>query len=187
MCQRRATWIGLRTGTCRCHRRRFTSSPATVSSGPMLRRDIIVTTPTQCWSCWWISCSTCSSESAASVSDDAFFLSGARSSGEQSTFHSLSSTLVTTEESSGSGTVIPSTNRVQGHCPSTSAEASRTGGPVGLSRSCAVRTRRDGASSVSYSSSSPLWGGVVLGQKKFVKLRSFKVIFRRVEHSGKPL
>ena len=95
-------------------------SPVTVSSGPppTLRRDIIVTryTPTQCWSCRWISCATCT--------DDAFFSSCTRSSGEQSTFHSLSSTLVTTpaidttsviltEISSGSGAVVPPTTRVQ--------------------------------------------------------------------------
>ena len=85
-----------------------------------------------------------------------------RSSGKQSTLHSLSSTLVTmlaidttsailTEEMFGSGMVVLPTMWVQGPCLNTSAEASRT---VGLSWLCAVRTRRDGVSFISFSFSS---------------------------------
>jgi hypothetical protein len=68
-------------------------SPVTVSSGPTLRRDIIVTPPPNAGRASGSRARPVRSESAASVSDNAFFSSGARSSGEQSTFHSLSSTL----------------------------------------------------------------------------------------------
>jgi len=150
-------------------------SPVTVSSGPTLRRDIIVTPPPSAGR-GASRARAVGSESAASVSDDAFFSSGARTSGEQSTFHSLSShseTYVTTpltdtsssiptEETSGSGTVVPLTyqregtshldsSATAGHSAFPSDSLSRT---TGLTRSRAVRTRRDGASSVSYSSSS---------------------------------
>jgi len=116
------------------------------------------------------------SESAASVSDDAFFSSGAQTSSGQSTSHSLSShseTYVTTpltdtsssiptEETSGSGMVVLLTYQREGtsHLDSsagagcsafTSDLLSRT---TGLTQSHAVRTRRDGASSISYSPSS---------------------------------
>ena len=147
-------------------------SPVTVSSGWTLGRDIIVTPPPSVGHGGGSRAQPVRSESAASVSDDAFFSSRARSSVGQSTFHSAQSgTLVTmpgmatsailTEESSGSGTVVPLTGRGEGTYPyMTSAEprhsiftsdvSSRTSG---LTRSRAVRTRRDGASSVSYSSS----------------------------------
>ena len=112
-------------------------SPVTVSSGPTLGRDIIVTPPPSVGRGGGSRARPVRSESAASVSDDAFFSSGARSSVGQSTFHSISSaqsgTLVTTpgmgtsailtEESSGSGTVVPLTGRGEGTCPHmTSAE-----------------------------------------------------------------
>ena len=150
-------------------------SPVTVSSGPTLRRDIIVTPPPSAGR-GASRARAVGSDLAASVSDDAFFSSGARTSGEQSTSYSLSShseTYVTTpltdtsssiptEETSGSGTVVPLTYQREGtsHLDSsagagrsafTSDSLSRT---TGLTRSRAVRTRRDGASSVSYSSSS---------------------------------
>ena len=112
-------------------------SPVTVSSGSTLGRDIIVTPPPSVGRGGGSRARPVRSESAASVSDDAFFSSGARSSVGQSTFHSISSaqsgTLVTTpgmgtsailtEESSGSGTVVPLTGRGEGTCPHmTSAE-----------------------------------------------------------------
>ena len=125
-------------------------SLVTVSSSPTLQRNVIVT-PTPRAGC--SRACPVRSECAASISDDAFFSSSTRSGGEQSIFHSLSFTLVTTpltEELLGSRTVVLPTTRLQGSCLNISAEASRS---AGLSRSHAVRTRRDGASSVSFSSS----------------------------------
>ena len=168
-------------------------SPVTVSSGPTLGRDIIVTPPSG-GRRGGFRARPVRSESAASVSHDAFFSSGVRSSVGQSTFRSVSSaqsgTLITTlamgtsailtEKSSGSGTVVPLIGRGEGTYPHmTSAEPrhltftseipSRTSG---LTRPRAVRTMRDGASSVSYSFSS-LWGG-----REFFKPQSFKVVLR---------
>ena len=113
-------------------------------------------------------------ESAASVSDDAFFSSGAQTDSGQSTSCSLSShsetyvmspltntsSSIPTEETSGSGTVVPLTYQREGtlhldssagagHLAFTSDLLSRT---TRLTRSCTVR--RDGTSSVSYSLSS---------------------------------
>jgi hypothetical protein len=88
-------------------------SPGTVSSGSTLGRDIIVTSPFSAGRAG----GSRVRESMASVSDD-FFSSGVRTSGEQFTFHSLSSVtdvmtlaidttpVVLTEETSGSGTVV---------------------------------------------------------------------------------
>ena len=168
--------------------------PVTVSSGSTLGRDIIVTPPPSVGHGGGSHARPARSESAASVPDDAFFLSRARSSVGQSTFHSISSaqsgtlvmtpgmgtSAILTEESSGSGTVVPLTGRGEGTYPHmTSAEhrhstftsdiPTRTSG---LTRSRAVRTRRDGASSVNYSSSF-LWGG-----REFLKPQSFKVVLR---------
>ena len=93
-------------------------SPVTVSSGPTLGRDIVVTPPPGAGRAGGSRARAVGSESVASVSDDAFFSSGARTSGEQSSFHSLSSvtdvtapaidttSAVLTEERSGSGTVV---------------------------------------------------------------------------------
>ena len=122
--------------------------------------SFIVTPPPSAWRGASRACAV-GSESAASVSDDAFFLSGAWTSGGQSTSHSLSShseTYVTTpltdtsssiptEETSGSGTVVPLTYQREGtsHLDSsagagcsafTSNSLSRT---TGLTRSHAVR------------------------------------------------
>src|SRR6266702_1680091 len=150
-------------------------SPVTVSSGPTLRRDIIVTPPPSARGGGSRARPT-NPESLASVSDDAFFTSGARTSDEPSTSHSVSSFLsdthlrtrgtesssaAPTEETSGSGTVVPQTYRGEDtsnlgsltdvrHSAFTSDSPSRT---TGLTRSRAVRTRRDAASSLSYSSS----------------------------------
>jgi hypothetical protein len=90
--------------------------PGTVSSGSTLRHTISLLHPHPVIRAG----GPCARESTALVSDDAFFSSGARTSGEKSTFHYLSSvtdvTTVTTlaiailtEEmsvSSGSGTVV---------------------------------------------------------------------------------
>ena len=150
-------------------------SPVTVSSGPTLRRDVIVTPPPSTGR--GSRSRTTGSEFTASVSDDAFFSSGARSSGDQSTFRSLSSppsdthirnpgtetsSVIPTEGTSSSETVVPPAYRGEGtsylgsstdvrRSPFTSDSPS---GITGLTRSRAVRARRDNASSVSYSSSS---------------------------------
>ena len=134
-------------------------SPVTVSSGPTLRRDVIVTPPPSAGR---------GSRVRAAVSDDAFFSSGSRTSGEQSTVHSETqittdvSSTIPSEETSGSGTVVPPAYRGEG----TSYLESTTGAQrstvtsdlppraTGLTRSRAVRTRRDASSSVSYSTSS---------------------------------
>ena len=84
----------------------------------MLGRNVIVTPPPSVGRGCGSRARPVRSESAASVPNDAYFSSGARSSVGQSTFHSVSSAqLVTTlamgtfamltEESSGSGTVVP--------------------------------------------------------------------------------
>ena len=143
-------------------------SPVTVSSGSTLGRDVIVTPPPSAGRAGGSRARAIGSESVASVSDDAFFSSGARTSGEQSIFHSLSSvtdvttptSAILTEETSGSGTVVPPTYRAStsylGHSTEARQSTSTSDLPSrpGLTRSRGVRTRRDGASSVSYSSSS---------------------------------
>ena len=113
-------------------------SPVTALGGPMLGRDIIVTPPPSAGHSGGSHARPVRSEFAASVSDDAFFSSGARSSVGQFTFHSVSSaqsgTLITTpamgtsailaEESPGSRTVVPLTGRGEGTYPRmTSAES----------------------------------------------------------------
>ena len=92
-------------------------SPVTVSSGSTLRHGIFVTPLPSAGHAGGSRAWAIGSESVASVSDDAFF-SGARTSGKQSTFHSISSvtdvtmpatdttSAVLTEEMSGSGTVV---------------------------------------------------------------------------------
>ncbi|KAH9169356.1 hypothetical protein EDB89DRAFT_1479631 [Lactarius sanguifluus] len=150
-------------------------SPVTVSSGPTLRRDVIVTPPPSARGGGSRARPT-NPESLTSVSDDAFFTSGARTSGEPSTSHSASSSLTDThfrtrgtesssaaptEETSGSGTVIPRTYLGEGtsylgistdarRSAFTSESPSRA---TGLTRSRAIKARRDAASSLSYSSS----------------------------------
>jgi hypothetical protein len=148
-------------------------SPVTVSSGPTLRRDVIVTPPPGARA--GSSRARPSTETSASASDDTFFTSGARTTGEPSTLYISSSSsdtilrargietgsAVPTEETSGSGTVVPQTYRGEGtsyldsltdapRSVSTLDSPSRT---TGLTRSRAVRTRRDAASTLSYSSS----------------------------------
>jgi hypothetical protein len=144
-------------------------SPVTVSSGPTLRRDVIVTPPPGPRG-GGSRVRPTNPETLASVSDDTFFTSGARTSGEPSTSYTVSSsssdTLLRTrgtetEETSGSGTVVLQTHRGEG----TSYLGSLTDTPrpvsisdspsraAGLTRSRAVRTRRDAASTLSYSSS----------------------------------
>ena len=144
-------------------------SPVTVSSGPTLRRDVIVTPPPGARGGGSRARLT-NPETLASGSDDTFFTSGARTSGDPSTSYTVSSSSsdtlprtrgTETEETSGSGTVIPQTYRGEG----TSYLGSLTDTPrpvsisdspsraTGLTRSRAVRTRRDAASTLSYSSS----------------------------------
>ena len=150
-------------------------SPVTVSSGPTLRRDVIVTPPPGARSGGPRARPT-NPETLASLSDDTFFTSGARTSNEPSTSYTVSSSssdtilrargietgsAVPTEETSGSGTVVPQTYRGEDtsylgslsdprHSVFTSDSPSRA---TGLTRSRAVRTRRDAASSLSYTSS----------------------------------
>jgi hypothetical protein len=99
-------------------------SPVTVSSGPTLGHNIIVTPSPSVGHGSGSRARPVCSESAASVSDDALFSSGARTSDKQSS-SVQSGTLVTppamdttsailTKESSGSGTVVPPTNRGEG-------------------------------------------------------------------------
>jgi hypothetical protein len=146
-------------------------SPVTVSSGPTLRRDIIVTPPPSAGR-GGSRARLVGSESVASISDDAFFSSGARTSGEHSIFRSVSSvhsgthittpatdtsSSIPTEETSGSGTVVPPAYRREGTSADTGLSTITPDSPsraTGLTRSRAVRTRRDAASSVSFSSSS---------------------------------
>ncbi|KAI9513417.1 hypothetical protein F5148DRAFT_4214 [Russula earlei] len=145
-------------------------SPVTVSSGPTLRRDVIVTPPPSAGRGGGSRARTVGLESSTLVSDDPFVPSGARTSGEHSTFHSLSSvqsgiqitssdtdisSVIPTEETSGSGTVVPPTYRGEdiSYLGSSTAIADLPSRATGLTRSRAVRTRRDTASSISYSSS----------------------------------
>ncbi|KAH9993287.1 hypothetical protein BJV74DRAFT_884401 [Russula compacta] len=137
--------------------------PVTVSSGPTLRRDIIVTPPPTAGRSV-ARVRAVGSESVASVSDEAFFSSGGRSAAEQSTFRSLSSTqsgtnptTSTIEDTSGSGTVVPPTNREGTSYLGSSADDGHSISDLpsrvtGLTRSRAVRSRRDAGSSISYSS-----------------------------------
>jgi hypothetical protein len=147
-------------------------SPVTVSSRPTLRCDVIVTPPPGARA--GSSCARPTTETLASTSDDTLFTSGARTSGEPSTLYISSSSSDTIlrargietgsavpTETSGSGTVVPQTYRGKGtsyldsltdapRSVSTLDSPSRT---TGLTRSRAVRTRRDAASTISYSSS----------------------------------
>ncbi|KAF8270085.1 hypothetical protein EI94DRAFT_861064 [Lactarius quietus] len=146
-------------------------SPVTVSSGPTLRRDVIVTPPPGPRG-GGSRVRPTNPESLSSVSDDTFFTSGARTSGEPSTSYTVSSSSDTlfrargtetgsaapTEETSGSGTVVLQTYR--GDYLDTLTDAPRSAftsdspsRATGLTRSRAIRTRRDAASSLSYSSS----------------------------------
>ncbi|KAH9968144.1 hypothetical protein BC827DRAFT_474712 [Russula dissimulans] len=141
-------------------------SPVTVSSGPTLRRDIIVTPPPSAGRGGGSRVRAVGLESSTSLSDDAFFSSGARTSDEQSTFHTLSSgthitapdtdtiSAIPTEETSGSGTVVPPTYRAESasYLGSSAGVRLSPSKATGLTRSRAVRTRRDNASSVSFSS-----------------------------------